>query len=180
MEIRYVTLPDVLLSGDLLQNDLSLLSDWSLKWKLLFNVSKCVNLTFSLSHDPNVHPYFVNDKEILSKDCHKDPGVFIAGDLSWSVHYDHICSRAYKMLGLLRRVFCRANTIIAKKHLFNVLVKSQISYCSEIWHPYLLKDIQTLENIQRRATKFILSDFSSDYIQEQTPLPQHATFDDAV
>ena len=98
---------------DLLQNDLSLLSDWSLKWKLLFNVSKCVNLTFSLSHDSIVHPYFINDKEILSKDCHKDLGVFIAGDLSWSVHYDH---RAYKMLGLLRRVFCRANTIIAKKH----------------------------------------------------------------
>ena len=148
---------------DLLQNDFSLLSDWSLKWKLLFNVSKCVNLTFSLSHDPIVYSYFINDKEILSKDCHKDLGVFIAGDLSWSVHYDHICSRAYKMLGLLRRVFCRANTIIAKKHLFNVLVKSQISYCSEIWRPHLLKDIQTLENIQRRATKFILSDFSSDY-----------------
>ena len=126
-------------------------------------MSKCVNLTFSLSHDPIVHPYFINDKEILSKDCHKDLGVFIAGDLSWSVHYDHICSRAYKMLGFLRRVFCRANTIIAKKHLFNVLVKSQISYCSEIWRPHLLKDIQTLENIQRRATKFILSDFSSDY-----------------
>ena len=154
---------DCLHDCDLLQNDLSLLSDWSLKWKLLFNVSKCVNLTFSLSHDPIVHPYFINDKEILSKDCHKDLGVFIAGDLSWSVHYDHICSRAYKMLGLLRRVFCRANTIIAKKHLFNVLVKSQISYCSEIWRPHLLKDIQTLENIQRRATKFILSDFSSDY-----------------
>ena len=126
-------------------------------------MSKCVNLTFSLSHDPIVHSYFINDKEILSKDCHKDLGVFIAGDLSWSVHYDHICSRAYKMLGLLRRVFCRANTIIAKKHLFNVLVKSQISYCSEIWRPHLLKDMQTLENIQRRATKFILSDFSSDY-----------------
>ena len=126
-------------------------------------MSKCVNLTFSLSHDPIVHPYFINDKEILSKDCHKDLGVFIAGDLSWSVHYDHTCSRAYKMLGLLRRVFCRANTIIAKKHLFNVLVKSQISYCSEIWRLHLLKDIQTLENIQRRATKFILSDFSSDY-----------------
>ena len=52
---------------------------------------------------------------------------------------------------------------LPKKHLFNVLVKSQISYCSEIWRPHLLKDIQTLENIQRRATKFILSDFSSDY-----------------
>ena len=47
---------------DLLQNDLSLLSDWSLKWKLLFNVFKCVNLTFSLSQDPIVHSYFINDK----------------------------------------------------------------------------------------------------------------------
>ncbi len=36
-------------------------------------------------------------------------------------------------------------------------------YCSPIWRTYLIKDITALENIQRRATKFILNDFFSDY-----------------
>ncbi len=38
-----------------------------------------------------------------------------------------------------------------------------LSYCSPIWRPTLVKDIMALERIQRRATKFILSDYSSTY-----------------
>ena len=34
-----------------------------------------------------------------------------------------------------------------------------------IWRPHLRKDVLVLEKIQRRATKFILNDYSSDYKQ---------------
>ena len=36
-------------------------------------------------------------------------------------------------------------------------------YCSPIWRPYLVKDISNLEHLQRRATKYILNDYISDY-----------------
>ena len=44
-------------------------------------------------------------------------------------------------------------------------MRSQLSmtYCSPVWRPHLIKDIISLENVQRRATKFILNDFSSNY-----------------
>ena len=29
-------------------------------------------------------------------------------------------------------------------------------YCSQVWHPYLKKDIMMLERIQRIATEFVL------------------------
>ena len=48
--------------------------------------------------------------------------------------------------------------------------KSQLTYCSQIWRPHLLKDISSLERIQRRATKFILRDFHSDYKSRLTSL----------
>ena len=32
-----------------------------------------------------------------------------------------------------------------------------------IWKPYFIKHIQQLEQVQRRATKYILNDFTSDY-----------------
>ena len=32
-----------------------------------------------------------------------------------------------------------------------------------MWWPHLLKDVEKLENIQRRATKYILNDYVSDY-----------------
>ena len=38
------------------------------------------------------------------------------------------------------------------------LVQLQLSSCSPVWRPNLLKDIKSLERVQRRATKFILGD----------------------
>jgi len=49
------------------------------------------------------------------------------------------------------------------KAIYLTLVRSQLMYCTPIWHPYLLKDIQNIERIQRCATKFILTDYDSNY-----------------
>ena len=72
-------------------------------------------------------------------------------------------SKAYRYLGLLRRTFSTVDCNQAKKILYLSLVRSQVMYCSPIWRPQFLKDIQSFENIQRRATKFITNDYSSSY-----------------
>ena len=36
---------------------------------------------------------------------------------------------------------------------FNVYVRPILEYCSIIWNPHLLKDIEAIENVQRRFTK---------------------------
>ena len=50
-----------------------------------------------------------------------------------------------------------------KELLYISLVRSQLIYGSQVWHPHLLKDIDALEAIQRRSTKFILNDYTFDY-----------------
>ena len=67
------------------------------------------------------------------------------------------------MLELLHRTFSKSLSISAKNLLYISLVRSQLIYGSPIWRPYLIKDIKLIEQIQRRATKFILNDFHSDY-----------------
>ena len=42
-------------------------------------------------------------------------------------------------------------------------MRSQITYCSIVWRPHLIKDITLVERIQRRATKFILNGYTSCY-----------------
>ena len=74
-----------------------------------------------------------------------------------------ISSRAYRCLGLIRRSFSSYVPIKVKKLLYLSLVRSQLTYCSQVWRPRLIKDFTSLERIQRRATKFILNDFSSNY-----------------
>ena len=61
-------------------------------------------------------------------------------------------------------------SIPVRKLLYISLVRSHLTYCSVIWRPYLRKDISTLERVQRRATKFILNDFVSDYKSRLTTL----------
>ena len=66
-------------------------------------------------------------------------------------------------LGLLRHTFGNTNAISAKKLLYISLVRSQLIYDSQLWHPHLIKDIVILERVQRHATCFILNDYHSNY-----------------
>ena len=56
----------------------------------------------------------------------------------------------------------RLNKVI-KEQLYLPLVRSQFLFGSVLWKPNLLKDIKTLERLQRRATKYTLNDYASDY-----------------
>ena len=94
---------------------------------------------------------------------HKDLGINFSANLTWRFHLESICATAYKQLGLIRRSFSPFNSPFTKLQLYLTLVRSHLTYCSSIWHPYLIKDIILLERIQRRATKFILNDFTSNY-----------------
>ena len=47
-----------------------------------------------------------------------------------------------------------------KRQLYLSHVWSVLEYCSPVWSPYLVTEIASLEKVQRRATKFILNDFS--------------------
>ena len=71
--------------------------------------------------------------------------------------------RALKILGLLHRTFSKDNSVQAKKLLYISTVRSQLQYCSPVWRPNLIRYIVQLGKIQRRATKYILMDFNSDY-----------------
>ena len=83
--------------------------------------------------------------------------------LSWSKHTAQISSEAHRILGLLHRTFSATNSISTRKTSYISLVRSQLLYGSQIWRPALIKDIKILEQIQRRATKFILNGHYTDY-----------------
>ena len=155
-----------ILDCQLLQSDLDQLSTWSSEWRLLFNESKCSLLSFtsgSSRNASNLFPYYINNRKVIACSYHKDLGITMSHDLSSSKHTTQITCNAYRVLGLLRRSYSEINNTATRKRLYISLVRSQLLYGSQIWKPTLIKDIRSLEQIQRRATKLILNDNSLDY-----------------
>jgi hypothetical protein len=93
----------------------------------------------------------------------KDLGVIVSRDLKWSVNVQAGSNKANKMLGFMKRSCFHASDPKVRKTMYLTLVRSQLSYCSQVWAPQTTHDIQILERVQRRSTKFILSlPFQSD------------------
>ena len=145
-----------------LQVDINSVSNWSITSDLFFNESKFFHLRFHYKTTTDLQTYTINGTPIKSVLQHKDLGVIFSSDFNWSAHYNTITTKAYKTLGLIRRTF-KTISINAKKQLYIALVKSQLLYYSQLWRPQLIKDITMLERIQRRATKYILNDYTSSY-----------------
>ena len=143
-----------------LQEDINAIITWSKSSQLNFNISKCTHISFK---PKIVSSYNLSDTAISITDFQKDLGLVVSNDLSWENHYNHIIPRAYKILGLICRSFSPSLNLSVKMKLYLTLVRSQLMYCTPIWRPYLHKDIQNTERIQRCTTKFILNDYDSNY-----------------
>ena len=145
-----------------LQNDIDNLTNYSESWQLKFNVSKRTHLHYHFSSSPYTPQYHIKGNDIPRKLMTKDLGIIFNIDLQWNEHHKSLTARAYRTLHLLRRTFSIPD-IQVKKQLYTSIVRSQLTYSSQLWRPHLIKDIQILERVQRRATKYILNGYVSTY-----------------
>ena len=84
----------------------------------------------------------------------KDLGVTISADMKVSEQCGIAASKGNQILGLIRRnITYKGKKLIIP--LYKAIVRPHLEYCIQAWRPYCKKDIDTLERIQRRATKMI-------------------------
>ena len=133
----------------LLQEDLTSIEGWCDEWHLNLNANKCVALEFSSEHDPVV--YSLGSQQMSMSQCHWDLGILVCITLSWANHYSKLCSSAYGSLYMIRRN--ASSVTLSERKLYLSLARCHLSYCSQLWRPYLIKDIELLERGQKRATK---------------------------
>ena len=84
----------------------------------------------------------------------KDIGVIVSADLEVSEQCGIAARKGNQLLGMIRRnVTYRDKKLIMP--LYKSIVRPHLEYCIQAWRPYLRKDIDKLEKVQRRTTRLI-------------------------
>jgi hypothetical protein len=140
----------------ILQKDLDAVTQWAKQWGMAFNTSKCNVLSTCSSS----HRFYTMDNDILQQVDHATYlGISFSNDLTWSNHVDQVAKKAYQKLGFVRRNLQGAPKR-SKSTAYTCLIRPGMEYAAPIWDPYLQKDIASLEKVQRKAARWVKSDYS--------------------
>ena len=145
-------------SGPTLQSDLDILSMWETRWDMEFNPSKCQVVHVAGSKRPEKRDYILHSQVLESVTCAKYLGVDISGSLTWNSHIDRITGSANRTLGFVRRnIKTRMSKV--RETAYNTLVRPQLEYASAVWDPHNKNRISQIEQVQRRAARWTVSNF---------------------
>ena len=84
----------------------------------------------------------------------KDLGVTFDKDLSFDPHIDRVVNKANQMIGIIKRTFSYLDKDTFLK-LYKAFVRPHLEYANVIWNPYLKRQSEKIEQVQRRATRLL-------------------------
>ena len=106
-------------------------------------------------------------------DIEKDLGVTFDSKMSFDPHIQRIVSKANQMIGIIKRTFTFLDKITFLK-LYKAFVRPHVEYANVVWSPHLKRQSQTIEKVQRRATKLIKECRNMSYEERLRHLHLHS------
>jgi len=90
-------------------------------------------------------------------------GLRLTSTLCWSDHINDIFIKAKKLIGMLYRRFYKNMDLQSLFQLYLTLVRPHTEYASQVWYPYLQRDIQQLERVQKFALRMCSKQWDLGY-----------------
>ncbi len=98
--------------------------------------------------------YTVQRAKLATTETARDLGVLFSSNLKFAEHIASICKKAFCRVNLIFLAFySRKPSFLVK--MFKTFVRPILEYASPVWSPYLKKDIDSLEKVQRYFTRRI-------------------------
>ena len=134
----------------LLQQDLQAVFDWANANNMEFNSDKFEHLRYSpCSTKMERHVYLADTgSPIEEKDSLRDLGVTLSNDGSFSMYIKEKAAKMKSKIGWVLRTF-KTRELLPMMTLWKQLILSDHDYCSQLWSPDKIGDIQLLEMLQR-------------------------------
>ena len=140
---------------DLIQQDLDALLEWCIEWRLSLNAKKCVYIHYTPMHKTDLQPqYTIQNVQLQRKDSVVDLGVIISEDLKFHKHIDHICKKARRETGRIKRSFKSRNYAFLSD-VYKTYVRPHLEYAVPVWNPVHKLDITKIEKAQNNFTKLL-------------------------
>ena len=133
----------------LLQIDLNSVSNWTREWQLKLSIEKCS--TLHIARNPMQTRYTIDNFELTTVQQAKDLGIYITSNLKPSLHCQKIAAEAFKISACILRNFSVKEREFLKQ-MFITFVRPKVEYATIIWSPWLKKDINLIERVQRTFT----------------------------
>ena len=146
---KKITCPE---DADYMQKDIDSFYDWCTVWWMSFNITKCFIMHYGKTN--NEYIYHINGNILSKCDTYKDLGVLTSNDLKVHAQLKSCVAKANSIVGMIRRTFTFIDGDLLTRT-FKIFVRPILEYCQQVWCPYLSKDIEELERVQRRATKLV-------------------------
>ena len=136
-----------------LQNTIDASENWLSQRQLQLAPHKCAILKISKPSVSNDSKFKIKNHFVEEVPHFKDLGIVVSRNLSWTAHIDAICHTASVTSYQLYKSI-RTKNIWTWMKLFNTYVRPKLEYCTPVWSPSFQGEIDKVEAIQRRFTKF--------------------------
>ena len=127
-------------------------------WLLNLNLEKCkvmhIGKTPNVSYSMEISFSPGSFRELSVVNYEKDLGVWKTSTLKPSLHCEKAAANAIKFLAMLKRTFSAFPKDLFI-FLYKIYARSHLEYYVQLWCPYLAQDIDTLEKVQKCATKLV-------------------------
>jgi ribonucleases P/MRP protein subunit RPP40 len=120
--------------------------------KMLFDVEKCK--VMHIGYNNSWASYMMNGTVLQDLKEEQDLGVVIRDNSKCAKQCVKVVTKANRTLAMIKRNFSNFSDEVILR-LYKSLVRPQLEYVVQAWGPYLKKDIELIEGIQRRATNLV-------------------------
>lgn len=129
-----------------LSTGLACVKQWSDLWQLGLASTKCVSLSIGVNNPART--YMIENVLLEKVLSFRDLGITISNTLKSAEHCKKISAKAMQRCGLLFRAFSSCDKELLVRA-YCTYVRPILESCSPVWSPYLVKDIKTIERVQR-------------------------------